>query len=38
VFLGDEQLEPHTVRVIKNNPEAVALANRRGVKDLAYTG
>lgn len=38
VYLGDEQLEPHTVRTIKGNPEAVALANRAGFKKLGYTG
>ncbi len=38
VQIGDDQLAPATVRVIENNPVAVAKSNRAGSKRLGYAG
>lgn len=37
-MFGDDQLEPHTVKVITRNPEAVAKANKVGLQRLRYAG
>jgi phage-related protein len=36
VLIGDRPVEEATLRVIKGNPRAVALANRSGTKQLAF--
>lgn len=38
VYIGSDELEAHTVKVIKKNPTTVARSNRDGVKRLGFAG